>query len=273
MPDGLRSADIVGIGTVRLAWREAGSGVPTLLVHPYPTDGRIWEQQLRAADEGRIDARLIAVDLPGFGRSSLPAPAPDAFDVEALAAACVWVCTHLGVARPALAGVGIGGTIAAIAAGMLDARALVLIGNKPGGDPPDRAESREALARDVSRRGSHALSRELANAALAPVTEGRAEAERMIGEADPRAIAALCRTIARRPDIVPIVASLTMPVIVAGGSLDPMSPPSTVKALARAIPGAELHVIEHAGHFAPIEAPEAVTALLARALTFTPGSG
>lgn len=267
MRDGIISADITGIGAIRIAWRDAGVGVPILLLHPYPTDGRIWRHQLQAADEGAIDARLVAIDLPGFGRSSLPDAPPDVFDIEALVDACASVATQLGLVQPAIAGVGIGGTIAAVLARRLDARALVLIGNKPGGDPPERAEVREAVALDVVRRGSHALSADLATAALGSDHADRAEVERMIGEADPRAIAALGRTIARRPDLVPIVADLRMPVLVAGGSLDRMSPPATVEALARSIPGAELQVIGGAGHFAPIEAPAAVTALLARAVS------
>ena len=265
MRDGTFSADIAGIGTLGLAWREAGTGVPILLLHPYPTDGRIWRHQLQAADESALDARLVAIDLPGFGRSSLPDPGPGAFEIESLVAVGAAVAARLDLVRPVIAGVGIGGTVAAILAPRLNARALVLIGNKPGGDPPEHAEARETTAVDVVRRGSRALSAALADAALAPETDARAAVEGMIGEADPRAIAALGRTIAGRPDIGSFLADLRMPILIAGGSLDPMSPPATVEGLAKSIPGAELHVIPGAGHMAPIEAPAAVMALLARA--------
>ncbi len=58
-----------------LAWREAGQGRPLVLVHGFPADGRVFAGQLRAAASGRLGARAIAVDLPGFGRTPAAAAA------------------------------------------------------------------------------------------------------------------------------------------------------------------------------------------------------
>src|SRR5687768_7776050 len=68
-----------------LTYRAAGSGRALVLIHAFPVDGRLYDVQLSAAEAGRLQARLIAVDLPGFGQTPLPEPAPEVMTVEFLA--------------------------------------------------------------------------------------------------------------------------------------------------------------------------------------------
>jgi pimeloyl-ACP methyl ester carboxylesterase len=84
----------------------------------------------------------------------------------------------------------------------------------------------------------------------------------MIAEAEPRAVAALLRTIANRPDLLPMLAELRLPVLIVGGRDDRISPPERVTELAAALEQATLRLVPGAGHMAPIEAPQAMTAIL-----------
>ena len=54
------------------------------------------------------------------------------------------------------------------------------------------------------------------------------------------------------------------PTLVVCGAQDEWSTPAEHKALAQAIPGAELEIIEDAGHFVSVEQPEKFTAALRR---------
>ena len=188
---------------------------------------------------------------------------PEAYRFEALVEAIAALSRRLDMAQPVVAGVGIGGTIAAAVAQIVEAAAVVCVANKPGKDPPDREGARERTAREVVENGSAALAPALAAAALAEgaATELHREVTSMIAEADPRAIAALGRLIARRPDIVKILAGVQAPILVVGGSADRLSPAAAVEALADALPGATLRIVPGAGHWSP-EAPDAMNELL-----------
>jgi len=61
---------------------------------------------------------------------------------------------------------------------------------------------------------------------------------------------------------LPVLAGL--PALIAVGAEDRMTPPSRSEAMAEALPRAELLIVPDAGHMAMMEAPEAVTAGLAR---------
>ncbi len=75
--------------------RTCGEGPPLLLLHGYPQTHAIWHRVAPAlADEG---FRVIAADLPGYGRSSIP-PLTDvsAFTKRAMARTLVDAMTALG---------------------------------------------------------------------------------------------------------------------------------------------------------------------------------
>lgn len=238
-----------------------------VLVPCYPVDGRVFEGQLAAAQSGALPGRLIAVDLPGFGRSPMPPNPPEEYTVSQLAAAVSALIAHLRLERPVIGGVAIGGTIATAVAAQppTPMAGLVLISNRLGVDPIARRSQREATANRTLREGAAAMAPVLARAALSPAAGARviAVVERMIREADPRAIAALVRAIADRPDLTPMLGRVRCPVMVLAGLDDPFSPWDDVRRLAHAVPGAKFVEVPSAGHMAPIEAPELVTAHLA----------
>ncbi|SDB66090.1 alpha/beta fold hydrolase [Belnapia rosea] len=65
-----------------------------------------------------------------------------------------------------------------------------------------------------------------------------------------------------RPDSRPDLPGLRLPTLVAVGEADQLTPPELSEEIATGIPGARLHRLPGCGHLPPMEAPEAVTALL-----------
>jgi pimeloyl-ACP methyl ester carboxylesterase len=136
-------------GPYRLRYLEAGSGPPLLLVHGLASNA--------LQDWGRLVPKLArryhvyAPDLPGFGRSARPASADYSIpmQVEAVRA----FLDAVGVERARVAGISMGGWIAARFAGERPARVerLVLVdaaGMRPDDAHPIPAES--LLPRDVA---------------------------------------------------------------------------------------------------------------------------
>lgn len=94
-------AQAVGEQTVALAGLdmhvvEAGSGLPVLLLHGFPQSSR--EYAAVMADLGR-DARVIAPDLRGAGRTDAPA---EGYDVGTLVADVIGLLDALGLDRVAV---------------------------------------------------------------------------------------------------------------------------------------------------------------------------
>ena len=86
----------------------------------------------------------------------------------------------------------------------------------------------------------------------------RSMVERMTPELHERQITALLN----RPDAEANIATIQCPTLLVVGRQDAWSPLSQHEYMQNKIPGAQLVVIEDAGHFTPIERPEEVTTTL-----------
>src|SRR3981081_2559200 len=84
-----------------------GAGVPVVLLHGFPLDRTVWDDQLAAL--GAVGARAIRVDLRGCGESE-PSDGPAL--MEALAGDVAGVLDALHVERAALGGHSIRGQLA-----------------------------------------------------------------------------------------------------------------------------------------------------------------
>jgi pimeloyl-ACP methyl ester carboxylesterase len=92
---------------------------------------------------------------------------------------------------------------------------------------------------------------------MRPLTE-------MVLRASPEQHARQIRALLGRPDAMPLLPKIACPTLVMVGRQDRWSPLAQHEAIAEAVPGAELVVIEDSGHMAPVERPGEVSdALLA----------
>jgi pimeloyl-ACP methyl ester carboxylesterase len=124
---------------VRLHYREAGRGAPALvLIHGWGGSLEHWE---RAAAALRRTWRVVRVDLRGHGRSD--APAEGRYDVTGFADDVAWMIGRLGLRRPLVVGHSTGGLVALQLAVDRPAavRAIAMV------DSLISSETREALRR------------------------------------------------------------------------------------------------------------------------------
>jgi pimeloyl-ACP methyl ester carboxylesterase len=96
---------------IRLRYREAGTGVPVLLVHGLTSS---LESFGPLADSLAVDHRVIAVDLRGHGRSSVPTD-PDAYGSE-MGEDLVRLLDHLGITSAHLVGHSLGAIVSSYVA-------------------------------------------------------------------------------------------------------------------------------------------------------------
>jgi pimeloyl-ACP methyl ester carboxylesterase len=79
----------------------------------------------------------------------------------------------------------------------------------------------------------------------------------------PEALVAVQAGLATRPDSVPTVATIGVPVLAVAGGEDPGVTADEMEVFSAAPGGCEFHLLPHAGHFAAYEQPRKVATLLA----------
>jgi len=82
-----------------------------------------------------------------------------------------------------------------------------------------------------------------------------ADVRAWIADQTPEAIAAAALGMAERPDSTPDLATIDVPTLVITSTGDRLIPPDVSSAMAEEIDGAELHVLDGAGHLSNLEAP------------------
>ncbi len=95
--------DHVDTGEVTVRVRSGGSGAPVVLLHGHPRTHTTWHQVAPKLAERH---RVVALDLRGYGRSTLPPDAPDhaQSSKRAMARDVVRLMAHLGHDRFAVVG-------------------------------------------------------------------------------------------------------------------------------------------------------------------------
>jgi pimeloyl-ACP methyl ester carboxylesterase len=182
--------------------------------------------------------------------------------MTALADDVLALCDGLGVARPVLVGLSMGGYLAfeVFRRRPTWARGLALCDTRAGADAPEAAAARERFAKDALGKGLGWVAEQMLPKLLRP----RARAEdvetvrRRILEGTPEGVAAAQRAMAARPDSTPTLGEIArskLPVVVLVGAEDGITPPAESRRIADAVPGARLAVLEGAGHLANVEAP------------------
>jgi pimeloyl-ACP methyl ester carboxylesterase len=257
---------------VDLHYRDAGSGTPLVLLHAFPLSSAMWLAQR----EGLADiSRVVTPDQRGFGGSPLGTDEPSldhvADDVAAL-------LDGLGLDRVVLGGLSMGGYVAMAFLRRHGDRvaALVLADTKAGADPDAAKQNRERIARLVSDDpASSVLVAEVLPTLLGeitvrerPLVAGRTKA--FVQAAPPAAVAWAQRAMAARPDSFDTLRAVRVPTLVVVGTQDALVPLTEAQAMADAMPGAELEVVDGAGHLTAMEAPEAFNAAVRRLLSRVP---
>jgi 3-oxoadipate enol-lactonase len=224
-----------------------------LLVHAFPLDARMWEPQVTLLE---TLVPVVAVNLPGFGGT------PDAGRVMSMAVAADRCLSELDAAKVETAvvcGLSMGGYVAFELWRRARARiaGLVLANTRAGADTPEGTEGRRALAERVLMEGNGFL----AEGPPPLLSEGapdhlRATVRRWIADQPAGSIAAAALGMAERPDSTPDLPGIDVPTLVVTSTRDTLIPPEVSSPMAEQIPGADLALIEGAGHLSSLEAPE-----------------
>jgi pimeloyl-ACP methyl ester carboxylesterase len=244
---------------VDLHVREAGSGLPVVLLHAFPLSSAMWLEQRNGLGDV---CRLVTPDLRGFGGSQLGYDEPSldhmADDVAAL-------LDTLGLDRVVLGGLSMGGYVAmALLRRHLDRVSGLLLADTIASPDAEAARAnRHRIADALDESGATqvllddvfpALTGDT-TAAERPMVLGRVRA--LVEDAPPAAAAWAQRAMAARPDSFDTLRTVTVPALVVAGEQDALSSVADAQAMVDALPEARLVVVPRSGHLTAVEAPDA----------------
>jgi len=237
--------------------RDFAAGAPVVvMIHGAGMDHTVWALQARSlAHRGRA---VLAVDLPGHGRSAGPAFA----SIAEMSGWLIRVLDAAGVAEAALCGHSMGSLIALEAAAAVPKRvrrlALLGVAAKMPVHPDllAAAKADPRLAAHFIMSWGHGPVGHFGGHP-APGLWLMGGGQSLLERAEDGVLAsdlAACNGY----DTAPVASRIACPTLLLLGGHDHMTPPAKAKALAAAIPGAETVLLPGAGHMMMSEAPDAV---------------
>ena len=280
---------LIDVPGARLYYEMQGRGAPVVVVHGGPGMDHMY---LLPGMSGLASTnRLVFYDQRGSGRtqgnvdSSTVSFSTFMADIDALG-------DSLRLGRFVLLGHSWGGLLAMrYAARHPDRlRALILMNTVEPGmryaqqtrallksrqTPQDSSELMAILARPGLRERDTASVNGMLRVAFRPTFADRARASEVAINLDPRTaknmapVATFLMGPLGRYDLWPEAARIRVPTLIVQGAADVM-PVVMVQELARTIPGAQLALVENAGHFPYIERPEETFAAIRRFLAAHP---
>jgi 3-oxoadipate enol-lactonase len=267
---------------------EGAGDQAVVFVHGFPFQASMWEPQIPVAVQaGR---RVVAPDLPGFGRSAVPAER-SAYSIDRYADLVAALVGELGLGRVVLVGLSMGGYIAlAVARRHPEVLAgLVLADTRADPDTPEGRQTRSDQQALVEERGDVTpLVDGLLTKILAPGGRGvsprqgrreppteagprHAEVGATLGDmmrsTAPAGWVGALEAMKQRRDQTDLLLSISVPTLVVVGESDALAPVDVAEAMAKAIPGARLEVVPDAGHVANLENPEVFNRVFSEFLT------
>lgn len=262
--------DAVIVAGARLAYRDHGTGEPVVFLHGTPSHSFIWREIVPEVE--RAGYRVVMFDLLGYGRSERPLTQDTSVpgQVRVLQA----LLDHLNIDTCSLIGHDIGGAIAQVLATTQPhrVRRLMLIDTVSYDSWP--SETWQAIRRDHLQDYTSMPASEFEEMLTRQLQMTVANPDRMTGKVLEAYLAphrsALGRTSffehqvrhydsSSTQQVAPELATLTMPVRLLWGAQDAWQPLTYGEQLTADIPGAELIVIDDAGHFLMEDQPARVS--------------
>jgi pimeloyl-ACP methyl ester carboxylesterase len=242
-----------------LFYEERGAGLPVVLMHGFPLDGRIWSGQLDALSK---QYRVIVPDLRGFGKSKSNTP----FTIKSLAEDICALLRSIDATPCVLGGLSMGGYVALafIKEYQSDLRGLMLIDTRAEGDTAEGKAGRQKMIDLARTSGSRAVADQMMPKMLAqsPAKDqpGVAQQLQQIMEAcPPLTIEHALAAMRDREDYTAFLPSISVPTLIVVGEDDAITPPKLAEAMNQQIPRSSRVVIPGAGHMSPMEKPADVT--------------
>ena len=245
------------VNNIELAYDDVGSGPAIVLVHGYPFNRTMWDEQVAAL---RDNYRVIRLDLRGHGESeSSEGPATMNLMAQDIAS----LLDQLDISRAVIGGLSMGGYVILAFCQLFPARVekLLLADTRAQADTEEGKKVRAEQAQKILAEGMGGIADTMLPKLLAPETVSKRpevvkRVRAMMLQTKPEGAAAALGGMAIREDQTERLAQINVPTLILVGREDAITPVADSEKMHEAIGGSRLFVIENAGHVSNIEQPE-----------------
>jgi 3-oxoadipate enol-lactonase len=245
------------IDDIQMAYTDSGIGRPVVLIHGYPFNRTLWNEQVAALS---TSYRVIAPDLRGFGEC-------DASDgvatMNRLAQDVALLLDHLGITRATIGGLSMGGYAALAFYKQFPSRvrALVLADTRAQADTEDGKQTRAQQAEKAINEGMAGIADIMLPKLLTPETVSKRpeivkSVRDMMLKTKPEGAAGALRGMAEREDQTDLLPKISVPALILVGAEDAITPVADSEKMHQAIADSRLVVLENAGHVSNLERTE-----------------
>lgn len=241
-----------------------GTSLPLVLLHPFPLNSRFWSNQLSGLSHS---SHVVAPDFRGYGAST--SENLENISIAAFATDIRKTLKGAKISKAIFAGCSMGGYVLfelwrqdpALIAGM------AFIDTRAEADTEEARAKRMELIEKIKLSGTADLPDMAAGYMSQATRDTRPAVERDVRSwAQKPSCEVIIRTLemlARRPDSVATLATITVPTIAIVGEEDKVTPVDAARVIADGVEDARLVTVPGAGHLSPLEDPKAVNAALA----------
>jgi 3-oxoadipate enol-lactonase len=250
-------------GDTRLFYEILGSGPDVVLLHPTPVHHGFW---LPVAESLSSRYRVTLPDLRGHGQSEA---GHGGIDIPRLGEDIERLLDAAQIETALFAGCSIGSYTLYELWRRLPGRVrgLAFCCGKPQPDSPANRAKRAEDIEKIRLEGTSAFFDRMTQILLGPTSRTRhpeksGQVRAMMDAMGPESVIAVQRGLGQRPDSVPTISTITVPVFALAGGEDSSSSPDEMAVIRDLLPATAWHVLSDAGHYAPFEQPETVGRML-----------
>jgi 3-oxoadipate enol-lactonase len=248
---------LINVGDIQLAYTDTGVGLPVVLLHGYPFNRSMWNEQVSALSNS---FRVITPDLRGLGESDASSgPAT----MDRMAQDVAMLLDHLEIPRAVIGGLSMGGYVALAFYKQLPSRvrALVLADTRSHADTEEGKQTRRQQAEKALAEGMAGIADGMLPKLLTPDTVSkRPELVRrvrdMMLKTKPEGAAGALLGMAERDDNTPLLSQISCPTLILVGRDDSITPVQDSEKMHREIAGSRLVVLDNAAHVSNLERTE-----------------
>lgn len=245
------------IDEIQLAYADVGMGLPVVLLHGYPFDRSLWNEQVSALSSSY---RVITPDLRGLGESDA---SHGAATMKRMAEDVAALMDHFEISRAVIGGLSMGGYVALAFYKQFPSRvrALILADTRAQADTEEGKQTRHQQAEKALAEGMAGIADAMLPKLLTPETVSKRpelvkRVRDMMLRTKPEGAAAALLGMAECEDQTTLLSQISCPALILVGQEDPITPVQDSEKMHREIAGSRLVVLENAAHVSNLERTE-----------------
>lgn len=248
---------LIRINDIQMAYTDTGVGHPVVLIHGYPFNRSLWNEQVAALSSSY---RVIASDLRGFGETE---SSEGTVTMNRMAADVAVLLDHLEIPQAAIGGLSMGGYVALAFYKQFPSRvrALILADTRAQADTEEAKQTRHQQAEKALSEGMAGIADAMLPKLLTPETVSKhpdivKRVRDMMLKLKPEGAAGALLGMAERDDQTELLSTITVPTLIIVGAEDAITTVADSEKMHQAIAGSRLVVLANAGHVSNLERTE-----------------